>query len=114
MREQGGMRYLARNNAALKNSVSCRHEPCCWFLSRSVLAQLRKTSRARRRETSATPMKASEVHKELITMTRTTKAAIEASTEAKTSTLTKQRRPGARKASIAVLAAVMTFGMAGA
>jgi hypothetical protein len=65
-------------------------------------------------------MKASEVHKELITMTKTTKAAIEAITEANVdanagslTTLAERHRPAARKASIAVLAAVMTFGMAG-
>jgi hypothetical protein len=66
-------------------------------------------------------MKASEVYKELITMTKTTKAAIEAITEANicanagslTGPITKHRRPAARKASIAVLATVMTFGMAG-
>jgi hypothetical protein len=58
-------------------------------------------------------MNASEVHKELNTMTKTTKAAIEANTEANTDALTKRVRPAATKASIAVLAAVMTFGMAG-
>ncbi|WP_407639194.1 peptidase associated/transthyretin-like domain-containing protein [Caballeronia mineralivorans] len=42
-------------------------------------------------------------------MTKTTKAATEANTHA----LTKRTRPAAAKASIAVLAAVMTFGMAG-
>jgi hypothetical protein len=58
-------------------------------------------------------MKASDVHKELNSMTKTTKAAIEANTEANTDALTKRVRPAATKASIAVLAAVMTFGMAG-
>lgn len=51
-------------------------------------------------------------------MTKTTKAAIEATTEANSSTsigaLAKHRRLAVRKASVAVLAAVMTFGMAGA
>jgi hypothetical protein len=62
-------------------------------------------------------MKASEVHKELITMTKTTKAAIavtnETINEANAGSLTKHRRHTARKASIAVLAAAMTFAMAG-
>jgi hypothetical protein len=58
-------------------------------------------------------MKESEVHKELNTMTKTTKAAIEANSEANTGALTKHARPAVTKASIAVLAAVMTFGMAG-
>jgi hypothetical protein len=71
--------------------------------------RLSETSRAGRREASGTPMKASEVHKELSTMTKTTKAA----TEANTHVFTKRIRPAVAKASIAVLAAVMTFGMAG-
>jgi len=58
-------------------------------------------------------MKESEVHKELNTMTKTTKAAIEANSEANTGALTKHARPAVTKASIAVLTAVMTFGMAG-
>uniref|UniRef100_UPI003F4FCF59 carboxypeptidase regulatory-like domain-containing protein n=1 Tax=Caballeronia sp. LjRoot34 TaxID=3342325 RepID=UPI003F4FCF59 len=50
-------------------------------------------------------------------MTKTTKAAIEATTEsnteANTGALTKHHRSAVRKASIALLAAVTTFGMAG-
>ncbi|SOE56067.1 hypothetical protein SAMN05414139_00965 [Burkholderia sp. D7] len=46
-------------------------------------------------------------------MTKTTKTAIEANTEANTVALTKHNRPAVTKACIAVLAAVMTFGMAG-
>ncbi|CAH2773485.1 MAG: hypothetical protein CBARDMAM_0270 [uncultured Caballeronia sp.] len=47
-------------------------------------------------------------------MTKTTKTAIEANAEAKAAALTKKHnRPAVMKASIAMLAAVMTFGVAG-